>query len=474
MKKLLFLLSFIPVLFFTSCLKDEFDPPENNNSDPAGITSNLTIAGFKALYSDTILNHNAIVQVDQDFIIEGIVAADDKSGNFYKSIIIQDGTAGIAIRIDRTDFYTEYPVGRKIFVKCKGLFIGQYNKLIQMGGYIDNSSNPPSVASIPSPLIQNYFIKGKWGLQVTAVTTDIPGLSDAYQNMLIKLENVEFQPADTAQPYANATLQQSVNRTLKDCNGNSIILRTSGYADFANSMTATGNGTLYAIYQVFGSTKQLYIRDLNDVQLNRTRCGGGTGSPTLISIMNVRSLFSGSTITIPANKKIKGIIISDRLNQNTDTRNAVIQDSTGGIVIRFSSNHTFDMNDELEVDVSGQELSMYNNLLQLNNVPNAQASKTGTGNVTPQLVTISQLNSSNWNDLESTLIKIDNCTISGAQPLNGNKTLNDGTGTFTLFTRNQATFSTTNYPTGTVSVTGLLTIFNTTKEISVRNMSDFQ
>jgi DNA/RNA endonuclease YhcR with UshA esterase domain len=474
MKKFLILLSLSPVLFLSSCVKEDFDSPENNNTDPAGISANITIAAMKALYADTILNNNAIVQIEENHIISGIVAADDKSGNFYKSIIIQDATGGIAIRIDRSDFYTDYPVGRRVFVKCKGLFIGQYNKLIQMGGYIDNSSNPPSVASIPSPLIPNYFVKGQWGLPVTATKVYITDLNDTYQNMLIRLDSVEFQPADTAQLYANAQLQQSVNRTLKDCNGNTIILRSSGYANFANSLTPTGNGTLYAIYQVFGTTKQLYIRDLSDVQLTGTRCGGGGGGAVLVTIASIRALYTGSNTTVPANRKIKGIVISDRVNQNTDSRNLIIQDASAGIVVRFANSHTFDLNDEVEVDISNQALITFSSLLEVDNVPNANATKTGTGTVTPQVLTIAQINSGTWTNLESTLVKVNNCTISGAQPLSGSKTLNDGTGTLTLYTRSQATFASTNYPTGTVSITGFLGIFNTTKQISVRSMSDIQ
>lgn len=462
------------VLSLSSCVKDEFDQPENNNTDPAGLAANISIKDMKALYADTILNNNATVQITENHIISGIVVADDKSGNFYKSIIIQDGTGGIAIRIDRSDFYTDYPIGRRIFVKCKGLFIGQYNKLIQMGGYIDQTTNPPSVATIPSPLIETYFVKGQWGIEVTPLTVNITDLNDDYQNMLIRLNNVEFQPSDTQQTYANAALQQSINRTLKDCNGNSIILRSSGYANFANSLTPSGNGTLTAIYQVFGTTKQLYIRDLGDVQLNNPRCGGGGGGATLVTIASIRALYTGSNTTIPANRKIKGIVISDRINQNTDTRNMIIQDATAGIVVRFLNNHTFDLNDEVEVDISSQSLITFNGLLEIDQVPNANAIKTGTGTVTPMVMTIAQINTGTWTNLESTLVKINNCTITGTQPISGSKTLNDGTGTLTLFTRSQATFASTNYPTGTVSITGFLGIFNTTKQISIRSMSDIQ
>jgi hypothetical protein len=152
----------------------------------------------------------------------------------------------------------------------------------------------------------------------------------------------------------------------------------------------------------------------------------------------------------------------------------IIQDATAGIVVRFLNNHTFDLNDEVEVDISSQSLITFNGLLEIDQVPNANAIKTGTGTVTPMVMTIAQINTGTWTNLESTLVKINNCTITGTQPISGSKTLNDGTGTLTLFTRSQATFASTNYPTGTVSITGFLGIFNTTKQISIRSMSDIQ
>jgi DNA/RNA endonuclease YhcR with UshA esterase domain len=188
--------------------------------------------------------------------------------------------------------------------------------------------------------------------------------------------------------------------------------------------------------------------------------------------MSIRTLYTGSTTTITANKKIKGIVISDKDNGNTDVRNMVIQDSTGGIVVRFASNHSFPLNAEVEVIVSSQELSAFMGLLQVNNVSNSLATQTGTGSVTPKVATIAQVNT-NFTAWESTLIKILDATITPAGGVyNGSKTLNDGTGTVTLYTRSAASFSNTNYPSTTVDVTGILAPFNTTKQISIRNLGD--
>ncbi|MGI8892485.1 MAG: DUF5689 domain-containing protein, partial [Bacteroidia bacterium] len=378
---------------------------------------------------------------------------------------------GIAIRIDMSDYYTRSPVGRRVFVKLTGLYIGEYNTLIQIGA--NDPADPANVVTIPLSLVEQYLIKGECNLTVDPIDITINLLNNSHQNMLIRLSNVEFQVSDTGKTYADPVAQLSQNRTLKDCNNNSIIVRTSGFANFAGVKTPSGNGTVTAVYTVFGTTPQLILRDVSDVNLNDPRCGAQPPPPgSLASIMSIRALYSGSTTTIPANKKVKGIVISDKDNGNTDVKNMVIQDSTGGIVVRFTSNHSFPLNAEVEVIVSSQELSTFMGLLQVNNVSNSLATQTGNGSVTPNVATIAQINS-NFTAWESTLVKILDATITPAGGVyNGSKTLNDGTSTITLYTRSAASFSNTNYPSSTVDVTGILAPFNTTKQISIRNLSD--
>ena len=97
-------------------------------------------------------------------------------------------------------------------------------------------------------------------------------------------------------------------------------MRTSGYSSFALKTLPEGNGTMLAIYTVFGTTKQLFLRDTADLQLTGTRCGGGgtTGDP--IDISAVRALYQGTNVNLPAEKKIKGIVISDRTFSNITSK----------------------------------------------------------------------------------------------------------------------------------------------------------
>eukprot|EP01034_Spumella_vulgaris_P006617 gene6617-8418_t len=115
------------VTTLSSCIKDNYDEPPVNGSDP-NLTVTHTIRNLKHLFNGT-----SSVQITDDVIIAGVIAADDRSGNFYKTLVIQDSTAGITIRLDESGLFNNYMVGRRVFIKCKGLYLGAYNGLIQLG-----------------------------------------------------------------------------------------------------------------------------------------------------------------------------------------------------------------------------------------------------------------------------------------------------------------------------------------------------
>ena len=167
------------------------------------------------------------------------------------------------------------------------------------------------------------------------------------------------------------------------------------------------------------------------------------------------------------------MVISDRLGKNLNNRNLYLQDGTAGIVVRFDAEHFFNLGDEIEVIISEQEISEFNKLLQVNNVPVDNGSVISTGNtLTPRTATIAEINT-NFNAWESTLVKIVNASITGGATLSGNRTVGDGTGTIAMFTQTAATFSGTATPAAPVTLTAIVSDFNA-KQIIMRNGNDIQ
>ena len=300
-----------------SCTK-QFDAPPAYLAP--NIKANTTIKQLKALHTVS----GNIDQVKTDVIIRGIVNADDKSGNLFKSIVIQDETGGILIRMEGSSLYTTYPIGQEVFIKCNGLYLGDYNKLIQLGGGADMTVTPANLLTIPSPTFNQYIVKGTAGNVLVPKNVTIDQLStnmqDTLQNVLIKLNNYEFAAADTSKTYANASTNPpgSANFVLKDCSSNTVTLRNSGYADFAAIGVPNGNGSIVSVYTVFGSTKQLTIRDTSDLNFNGPRCnagsgGGGGGGGTGTGTGNLLNETFDSQV-VPAASPFNAIAITDWTN----------------------------------------------------------------------------------------------------------------------------------------------------------------
>ncbi|MCX7696323.1 MAG: DUF5689 domain-containing protein [Bacteroidales bacterium] len=243
-------LPFLLCCFLTACIHDDFDKPEPYMPE-VDFPANMTIAQLKTLYQ------GSLIKLPDSIIIKGIVVANDESGNFYKTLVIQDETGGIEVKINKTSLYTMFRVGQRIFIKCKDLYLGTYGGLIQLG-YIYNNG----IGQIPEVMINDHIFKDSFpGNPPQPIVLDIPSLSSTYLSMLIQIDSVSFTTPGL--PFAEPTT--TTNRTIKDKNGQTLIVRTSNYANFASTPIPEGTGSIRGILSIYNGTYQLYLRDLNDL-----------------------------------------------------------------------------------------------------------------------------------------------------------------------------------------------------------------
>lgn len=268
-------INLVACLPFLSCNKKFDEPPVFVTPD---IRPNLTIMQLREMHFT-----GSFEKVLDEFVIGAVVIADDRRDNFYKSVIVQDSTAGITIRMDGVGLYNDFPVGRKLYIRLKDLWLGDYAGMIQLGAAVDHSDSIyPQLTGIPVPLFDKYIVKGNLNSPVTSRVLTIDQLTDSVQSCLVTIPGAEFAPADTGRPYADAVNKLTVNNIIRSCSGGSALLRTSGFAGFASAKTPRGNGNITAVYSVFGKEKQLMIRDTSDIRLDGLRCTG-VGSKTLFS-----------------------------------------------------------------------------------------------------------------------------------------------------------------------------------------------
>ena len=92
------------------------------------------------------------------------------------------------------------------------------------------------------------------------------------------------------------------------------------------------------------------------------------------------------------------------------------------------------------------------------------------GDVTPREATVLEIltNADTW---QASLISIKDAILSGSSTFAGEVTVTDASGSMVLFTRNDANFSSSALPSGMVTLTALLSEFDT-PNLVMRNISD--
>lgn len=260
-----FFVSFLLGIHLNACIK-KYDTP------PLYAGTNLKAnASIKSLYDSHIAGNNEKF-VDNE-IITGIVTANDANDNFYKTIILQDSTAAISIRMDGFGLSANYPLGMRLMVKLNGMWMGEYGGMLQLGGGVDRS-NPlfTELVPVPAALFSKHFLSAGMAILPTPLEVSYNQLQDSLHSRLVKLNNIEFAVNDTAKSFGDAINKLTTSHSLKFCGGGTVYLRTSGFASFASVKTPKGSGSITGIYSEFGSQRQLMIRDTGDVEFTQSRC----------------------------------------------------------------------------------------------------------------------------------------------------------------------------------------------------------
>lgn len=255
-----------------SCVKKAYDaPPDSSQYDPA-LPVHTTL---KNISSMTVgLGQNKWRQMG-DTTVYGVVVADDRSGNYYKQIVIEDTSiGGMILYIDKSYLYADYPVGRRVYVKLKGLYLMNYSGSPEIVYSVDAAGN---TTPIPSGLVGNYIVKGKYpDNSVTAKVMTLEELkfsANNYLNCLVTATGTQFATGSYGVSYAGSpSAGSATNRIVEDCGGVQMTLRNSNYSNFQSYLTPAGQGTLTCIVSTFNGGPQLFIRDTTDVKMTGTAC----------------------------------------------------------------------------------------------------------------------------------------------------------------------------------------------------------
>lgn len=200
------------------------------------------------------------------------------------------------------------------------------------------------------------------------------------------------------------------------------------------------------------------------------------GPGDYMSFADFRALYPGSGEYVFPNgtKRIRGQVISNNLNEASGVYR--LQDESGAGIYFFSviGSPIYPIGAVLDIDPFGGKFILYNGDLEVTGVPQAKVVQiSGSINVTPRTATIADI-ITNKNQWASSLVKINNVTSiaqASSNPTGITYNVTDATGTLSMFVR-LASGITVN--TSGTSVTGYVSIFNSTTQVGIRSATDIQ
>lgn len=259
----------------TSCVqKDDWDTPafkcENKFGEPTKSMADVAALAPNSGYH----------LIEDNVIFDGYVVSSDEQGNFYKTISFQDSpinpTVGLQLSVDKSDNFADFPVGTHIRINAKGLRIAKDKGVLKIGT-VDNQY---TVGRIPAVLLPNYVsgVCNGTGLDIKEIVpTELPNLDEAKKasriNTLVTIAKVQFNKDLITPDHAKYVElvngeSQDTDREIQDKFGNTVNIRTSGFADFKSELLPQGSGKITFVVSRYNSNWQMYLRDLNDVEIS--------------------------------------------------------------------------------------------------------------------------------------------------------------------------------------------------------------
>lgn len=508
MKNWIFIL--LSILSFQACVDQDFDAPPFGEILEEAPEVTTTIAELKAMHV-----FGTFVTIEEDIVIRGVISADDESGNLFRRLVMQDETGGIELNINGVELHNSFPEGREIFIKCKDLIMGDFAGIIGIGGAIgETGGGDPRLDGIEEILLDQFIVKGSTGNVVVPESKTIDQLGPLDVSKLVQIDNLEFEDSELGKAYAD--FQQNTNRFLETCDGDEILIRTSGFSNFFNEEVPSGNGTLTGIYTVFGDTKQMIIRRPSEVAFNGPRCdgsGGGTGggggvdpvelpaaTTTIADLKATHSL--GGFTTISSNDVLRAVVTADDRAGNF-FREIIIQDGSAGIELLvnerdLAADFGLEIGREIAINLNGLILNDFAGNISLggeifvNNSGNDQLGGIdpsgigttimigeGNNNVTPTTTTIEDLGDDDIHSLvtlEGIQFADGNTEVTYADVVNNfsqNLDLEDCDGNSIIIrSSNFADFADALTPSGNGSITAIYSVFNGDKQLFIRDLGD--
>ncbi len=285
-------IAFITSLFFMTCVEDnDFTVPQNLGAEENlkletildSIQNNQlelkSIKDLKSLYN----SGNDPVKIVSNIVVKGYVISSDAKGNYFREFYMQDApenpTSGIKISINLNNSYNKFNFGREVYIRLKGLYIGEVNSgdgVITIGGKV-STTDVKEIKSVALNQINTHFFRSVETAIIIPKEVSLAGLNASDIGTYITVKGVFFPSNLEGKTYVDPTEDFDTQRKIQTCQTvgyADLLIETSSFASFANKALPIGGGAINAVVSkdYNGHFLVLVLNSTDDVAMLADRC----------------------------------------------------------------------------------------------------------------------------------------------------------------------------------------------------------
>lgn len=194
--------------------------------------------------------------ITENLELRAWVVANDRYGTFANSLLLEDESGGIEIKVSGPEKFLWAPIGQVIVVRCMGLVLGGYGGAVQLGA---PSLNPDYQTGFiaEDDLPQYLSLRDQTVVEVRPRKSSIAQLKPAWVSTLVAFERVQFVEEELMLGWSDP--DKAADRHLVDERGDTLLVRTAPSAPFAGQFLPRGSGYIEGILGYFNGRYQLNV-----------------------------------------------------------------------------------------------------------------------------------------------------------------------------------------------------------------------
>ena len=282
------ILAFI-TLFVYSCVQDDdYSVPQS-----VGLEENQKLVQLLAEIEDgsadlmsisevkNLFVNGEVNEIESNLVVKGYVSSSDYTGNFYKEFYMQDDienpTAGIKVSINQVDSYNQFNIGREVYIKLQGLYVGETNSgdgVIAIGG--GGNAAGDEISEISENRASDCILRSSNSFMLVPLALNLSDINDSHIGVYVSALNAQFSAGLDGLTYVDPDEDYDTQRDLESCvDSGTLKLETSAFSNFNDSMLPTeSSGTITGIItrDYFGDNRVMMLNTKDDVNFDSTRC----------------------------------------------------------------------------------------------------------------------------------------------------------------------------------------------------------